>query len=113
MSEGRSVEGLAWEESDGLTNDELRKRERPFMDRLTPETVRTLERASYFGAYKGVTAILAHYLWPEWALVLTRWAARIGMTPNQVTLIGALPRALATLAFSHCYYCSRLPLAPL
>src|SRR3546814_490763 len=108
MSEGRSVEGLAWEESDGLTNDELRKRERPFMDRLTPETVRTLERASYFGAYKGVTDILTKYLWPEWALVLTRWAARIGMTPNQVTLIGAILCVLATLAFYHGYYWSGL-----
>jgi phosphatidylglycerophosphate synthase len=99
---------IAWEESGGLTNDELRKRERPFMDRLAPETVRSLERASYFGAYKGVTDILTKYLWPEWALVLTRWAARIGMTPNQVTLIGAVLCVVATLAFYHGWYWSGL-----
>jgi phosphatidylglycerophosphate synthase len=99
---------IAWEESGGLTNDELRKRERPFMDRLAPETVRSLERASYFGAYKGVTDILTKYLWPEWALVLTRWAARIGMTPNQVTLIGALLCVVATLAFYYGWYWSGL-----
>ncbi|HYW14527.1 MAG TPA: CDP-alcohol phosphatidyltransferase family protein [Allosphingosinicella sp.] len=94
-----SGQGLAWEEADGIGNDELRKKERPFMDRLAPETVRALERASYFGAYKGVTDILTKYLWPEWALVLTRWAARIGISPNQVSLIGALLCLLATWLF--------------
>ena len=100
----------AWEESGGLANDELRKRERPFMDRLAPETVRGLERASYFGAYKGVTDILTKYLWPEWALVLTRWAARIGATPNQVTLVGALLCVAATVAFYFGWYWTGLAL---
>ena len=102
MEQGRpvaAVETLAWEQSGGLENEELRKKERPFMDRLAPETVRALERASYFGAYKGVTDLLTKYLWPEWALVLTRWAARIGMTPNQVSLIGAALCVLATWLF--------------
>jgi phosphatidylglycerophosphate synthase len=110
MKEGRPLEpagGLtlvAWEESGGIGNDELRKRERPFMGRLTPETVPALERASYFGAYKGVTDLLTKYLWPEWALVLTRWAARIGMSPNQVTLAGALFCVLATWLFWRGWY---------
>jgi phosphatidylglycerophosphate synthase len=95
---------VAWEESGGLTNDELRKRERPFMDRLAPETVCGLERASYFGAYKGVTDILTKYLWPEWALVLTRWAARMGVTPNQVTALGAILCAAAAVAFYYGWY---------
>lgn len=97
-------EALAWEEAGDLGNDELRKRERPFMDRLAPETVRGLERASYFGAYKGVTDLLTKYLWPEWALVLTRWAARIGMSPNQVSLIGAGLCLLATWLFHEGQY---------
>jgi phosphatidylglycerophosphate synthase len=101
---GEGRETLAWEESGGLGNEELRKKERPFMDRLAPETVRGLERASYFGAYKGVTDILTKYLWPEWALVLTRWAARIGMTPNQVSLIGAILCLLATWLFHQGHY---------
>jgi phosphatidylglycerophosphate synthase len=110
MKEGRpadDVTGLAfiaYEQSGGLENEELRKRERPFMGRLTPEAVCPLERASYFGAYKGVTDLLTKYLWPEWALVLTRWAARIGMTPNQVTLIGALLCVLATGLFHQGWY---------
>jgi phosphatidylglycerophosphate synthase len=99
-----SGEVVAWEESHGLENEELRKKERPFMDKLAPETVPGLERASYFGAYKGVTDLLTKYLWPEWALVLTRWAARIGMTPNQVTFVGASLCLLATWLFHQGWY---------
>jgi phosphatidylglycerophosphate synthase len=107
MEQGRPVaaaDTLAWEESGDLENEELRKKERPFMERLAPENVRALERASFFGAYKGVTDLLTKYLWPEWALVLTRWAARIGMTPNQVSLIGALLCVLAVWLFYHGWY---------
>ncbi|MGZ8298202.1 MAG: CDP-alcohol phosphatidyltransferase family protein [Allosphingosinicella sp.] len=99
LDPGLRRETLAWEEAGDVGNDELRKKERPFMDRLAPETVRGLERASYFGAYKGVTDLLTKYLWPEWALALTRWAARIGMSPNQVSLIGAALCLLATWLF--------------
>ena len=63
---------VAHERADAKVNDELRKREQPFLMRLEPGTVRAAERASYFGAYKGVTDLLTKYLWPEWALVLTR-----------------------------------------
>jgi phosphatidylglycerophosphate synthase len=104
LGPGLRRETLAWEEADGVGNDELRKKERPFMDRLAPESVRSLERASYFGAYKGVTDILTKYLWPEWALVLTRWAARAGMSPNQVSLIGAALCLLATWLFHEGHY---------
>jgi phosphatidylglycerophosphate synthase len=106
MAEERpvSIPAQAWETSGDLENEELRKKERPFMERLAPGTVRSLERASYFGAYKGVTDLLTKYLWPEWALVLTRWAARIGMTPNQVSLIGALLCVAATWLFYQGWY---------
>ena len=110
MKEGRSPEDglglrvVAYEESGGIESEALRKRERPFLGRLTPETVPALERASYFGAYKGVTDLLTKYLWPEWALVLTRWAARFGITPNQVTAAGALLCLAATFLFYHGWY---------
>jgi phosphatidylglycerophosphate synthase len=113
MRENRAAEApgltvIAFEESGSLENNELRKRERPFMGRLTPETVRWLERESYFGAYKGVTDILTKYLWPEWALVLTRLAARFGITPNQVTTVGALLCVAATFLFAWGWYWSGL-----
>lgn len=82
-----------------ILNESLRKLECPFVEPLTPATVRKIERQSYYGAYKGVTDILTKYLWPELALVLTRIAARIGMTPNMVTMIGAALCVYATVLF--------------
>ena len=99
-----SLEVIAFEQGGQIYNEALRKLERPFMNRLEPATVRILERASYFGAYKGVTDLLTKYLWPEWALVLTRIAARIGMTPNIVTTIGAVACVAATFAFYYGHY---------
>lgn len=95
---------LAYEDGPTVENKALRKRETPFLMALEPGSVRAIERASYFGAYKGVTDILTKYLWPEWALVLTRIAARIGMTPNQVTTIGAILCVLATVCFAYGHY---------
>ncbi|HMO69909.1 MAG TPA: CDP-alcohol phosphatidyltransferase family protein [Novosphingobium sp.] len=95
---------LAYEDGPTIENKALRKRETPFLMALEPGSVRAIERASYFGAYKGVTDILTKYLWPEWALVLTRVAARIGMTPNQVTTIGAILCVVATVCFAYGHY---------
>jgi phosphatidylglycerophosphate synthase len=90
----------AYEDGAEIENKELRKRERPFLMELHPGTVRQIERASYFGAYKGVTDILTKYLWPEWALWLTRFAAWLRITPNTVTAIGAVFCIAATFAFA-------------
>lgn len=87
-----------------IHNPALRKLDTPFARELTPATVKDIERQSYFGAYKGVTDILTKYLWPELALVLTRFAARIGMTPNMVTGIGAIGCIAATFLFYYGYF---------
>ena len=87
------------DESFSLHNDQLRKRERPFVMPLTPATRPAIERASYYAAYKGVTDVLTKYLWPEWALWLTRIAARLGITPNMVTAVGAILCVVATWLF--------------
>jgi hypothetical protein len=107
MAEGRIPPGLteiAQEAGGAMVNDELRKREVPFAARLERGSVRALERASYFGAYKGVTDVLTKYLWPEWALVLTRLCARVGITPNMVSSVGALLCVAATVAFLYGHY---------
>lgn len=101
---GSQLVAIAHEDGATAVNSELRKREQPFAMPLKPDTVRAAERASYFGAYKGVTDLLTKYLWPEWALVLTRIAARIGMSPNMVTAIGAALCVLATIAFWYGHY---------
>ena len=93
------VEVLRAEDEAGIPNPALRKRDRPFVERLVPANLRRIERESYFGAYKGVTDILTKYLWPEWAFVLTRWAAAAGVTPNGVTAVGTLLCIAATVLF--------------
>ena len=87
------------EDPAGVYNQALRKRERPFAERLSPDGVRRIERLSYDGAYKGVTDLLTKYLWPSWAFALTRIAARLGVTPNQVTALGTLLCVVAAVAF--------------
>ncbi len=95
---------LAIEHGPLVENKQLRKRVTPFVDALTVGNARALERASYFGAYKGVTDLLTKYLWPEWALVLTRIAARLSISPNQVTTLGLLLCLLATYQFWYGHY---------
>lgn len=87
-----------------LYNRQLRKLEQPFVSELTPMTRREIERRSYFGAYKGVTDLLTKYLWPELALVLTRLAAQLRMTPNMVSMIGVTLCLLATFLFAKGMY---------
>ena len=82
-----------------LMNSKLRKRERPFVLPLDPANPIEVERAAYDGAYKGVTDALTLYLWRKPAFHLTRWAAQVGMTPNMVTLIGAVFCVLAFYLF--------------
>jgi phosphatidylglycerophosphate synthase len=101
---GTALQVTAFEDGPTVENKALRKRETPFLIPLRPDTVRALERASYFGAYKGVTDVLTKYLWPEWALVLTRICARFGITPNMVTAVGAILCVAATFAFAQGQY---------
>jgi len=106
MAEGM-VPGLAViraEDHATFYNQALRKREKPFLERLTPAAVPGIERQSYYGAYKGVTDLLTKYLWPEIALVLTRIAAQLGISPNMVTTLGAALCVWATFLFWHGHY---------
>jgi phosphatidylglycerophosphate synthase len=82
-----------------LSYAELRKRERPFVLPLDPADPEPVERAAYDAAYKGVTDVLTLYLWRKPAFYLTRWAARAGIAPNFVTLIGAILCVLAFFLF--------------
>lgn len=104
LADAHDLQQIAAEAEDGIFDEALRKRERPFVERLVPGTVRAIERASYVGAYKGVTDLLTKFLWPEWALALTRLAARLGVTPNQVTAMGTILCIGATIAFCHGWF---------
>ena len=99
MEADQAWSGAGFERLDAETAElsyhELRKRDRPFVLPLNPADPVPVERAAYDASYKGVTDILTLYLWRKPAFHLTRWAALAGMTPNQVTTIGAILCALA------------------
>ena len=103
---GSFIEGyqrLAAETAE-LANTELRKRERPFVLPLDPGDPEPVERAAYDAAYKGVSDALTLYLWRRPAFYLTRWSARAGLTPNSITLIGAILCVLAFWLFWNGHY---------
>ena len=104
LASATALDVVPFESGPTIENKALRKRETPFLGPLEPATVRSLERASYFGAYKGVPDLLTKYLWPEWALVLTRIAARFGISPNQVTFLGGALCIVATVVFAFGHY---------
>jgi len=95
---GKDYDLLAAETAE-LSYAELRKRERPFVLPLDSENTEKVERAAYDAAYKGVTDALTLYLWRKPAFYLTRWAARAGLAPNMVTLVGAVLCVLAFILF--------------
>jgi phosphatidylglycerophosphate synthase len=92
LEDRQAVQGyeLLPAETAELSYAELRKRERPFVMPLDPDNAEAAERAAYDAAYKGVTDVLTLYLWRRPAFYLTRWAARAGLAPNLVTLVGAI-----------------------
>ena len=101
MDAGTPIQGYepVAAETAELENKALRKRERPFVLPLDPNDPEPVEWAAYHGAYKGVTDVLTLYLWRKPAFFLTRWAARAGLSPNAVTLVGAILCALAFVLF--------------
>ena len=103
---GKDLDGyeLLASETAELSNAELRKRDRPFVLPLDPNDPEPVERAAYDASYKGVTDVLTLYLWRKPAFYLTRWAAQAGLTPNVVTLVGAILCALAFVLFWRGHY---------
>lgn len=103
LGEGGSLDGLEQIDADAaeVSYDDLRKRDRPFVLPLQPDTADAVERAAYDASYKGVTDALTLYLWRKPAFYLTKWAAEAGLTPNAVTGAGA---ALAFLAFFYFWF---------
>lgn len=99
--QGGSLDGFEQIDSETaeLSYSELRKRERPFVMPVNRENAMAVEKAAYDAAYKGVTDILTLYLWRKPAFHLTRWAAQAGLTPNMVTMIGAMFCVLAFYLF--------------
>ncbi|MFV3127811.1 CDP-alcohol phosphatidyltransferase family protein [Niveispirillum sp. KHB5.9] len=92
------------EELSSSYNHALRKREVPFLLRLTPEALPRIEQRMFAGSYKGVTDVITKYVWPLPARHVTKACAVIGMTPNMVTGIGAVLMLLALWLFATGHY---------
>ena len=73
----------------------LRKRETPYAFRLTPDNRGDVEWRMFMGTYKGATDLVTKHLWPRPAFLVTRWLAPRGITPNMVTMVGAVMVFLA------------------
>jgi phosphatidylglycerophosphate synthase len=80
-------------------NHALRKRAKPYVLPLTPENASAIEARMFHGAYKGVTDFVTKYLWPRPALMVTRWCASRGITPNLVTSVSFVSMLLAMWLF--------------
>jgi phosphatidylglycerophosphate synthase len=103
LGDGGSLEGLLQIDSKSaeVFDAELRKRGRPFVLELRPDTADQVERAAYDASYKGGTDVLTLYLWRQLAFYLTRWAAQAGLSPNAITAFGAF---LCLLAFFYFWF---------
>lgn len=72
----------------GRHNMSLRKRSAPLLISATDR--QAIEKALFRDSYKGVTDLVTKHVWPPLALAATRWCARRGLTPNQVTVVSAV-----------------------
>ncbi len=80
-------------------DEALRKREQPFLLRLTSRDIAAIEARIFAASYKGVTDLVTRFVWPRPALAVTRWCARRGVSPNMVTSVSLVCVLLAFWAF--------------
>jgi len=57
---------------------------------LADEPVEAIEKRLFSNVYKGVTDIVTKYVWPWPAFHVTRFCARLGITPNSITFVGVI-----------------------
>ena len=86
----------------GQHNMFLRKKLTPLLMPATDR--RKVEKALFDDSYKGVTDLVTKHVWPRLALPVTRWCALRGLTPNQVTTVGALLVGLTFWLFWHGHF---------
>lgn len=78
----------------------LRRKGAPYLYPLDAYPAAEIERRMYLESYKGVTDLVTKYVWPEPALLVTRFCARAGISPNMVTLVSFICVLLATWLFA-------------
>ena len=100
---GRGQSGL---ELAGAYDFALRKRADPIV--MSMDEVDAVERALFKASYKGVTDLVTKFAWPVPALAVTRWCAKKGLSPNQVTSVGAVLVLVSFWCFWNGYFLSGL-----
>jgi phosphatidylglycerophosphate synthase len=91
-------------ELDAVFWEKLRKREVPYARLADGENNKDLEWRVFMGTYKGATDIVTKRLWPYPAFLVTRFFAPLGVTPNQVTTIGAIATVAAFFLFMNGHF---------
>lgn len=87
----------------GSYNNQLRKREPPFLLPLTADALPAIEKRVFAGSYKGVTDFVT-LSWPRAVSAVTRLCAALRITPNMVTCVSLVLTLLATWLFWHGHY---------
>ncbi len=85
----------------GAFNEQLKKREVPFLLPLDAANLPAIEARVFSGSYKGVTDFVTLYIWPRPARAMTRICANAGITPNMVTSVSLILTLYAMWAFWH------------
>ena len=69
-------------------DDTLRRSQAPLLEPVREDNRLSLENRLYGNAYRGITDLVTKFFWPKPAKRAVRMAARLGLTPNQVTATG-------------------------
>jgi len=89
----------------------LRKSEPPYVYAAEPSRVAEIERRTFAASYKGVTDLVTKWVWPRPAASVTGWCARLGVTPNTVTIASWVLAGLALWLFLRGDYVTGLVMA--
>ena len=99
-----NIQALTPAEIAGAYNPALRKREMAACHVLDASNARAVEWKLFMTAYKGVTDFVTKYWWPRPAFHVTRWCAKKGITPNQVTSVSAVCVLLCLWLFANGFF---------
>ncbi|MDH5480695.1 MAG: CDP-alcohol phosphatidyltransferase family protein [Nitrosomonas sp.] len=82
----------------------LKKKDPPYLLPITSENSRLLEKELFSGSYKGVTDLVTKWVWPMPAFWSTHFCVRHGWQPNHVTYLSVVFAVFAGVAFWYGFF---------
>ena len=82
-----------------LQQKNLKKKDPPYLLFINRANYKVLESELFSGSYKGVTDLVTKWVWPAPASWVAHLCVRIGLSPNQVTLMSYVFAILAGVSF--------------